>query len=202
MARGRFGSRGEVLRGRRDECAVLDGLLEEPGRDRAGCWSCGEKRGSGRRRCSGTRSGRRRICGCCARLGWRRRWSLRSRRCISCARRCSIASIGFPRPQRDALATTFGLSAGRCRIGSSSAWRCWVCCRRWPRSARSCAWSTMRSGWTGRLPRRWRLWPAGCWRSRWWCCSRRGSRARNSQVCRSWWSRVFGMPMRGRCWRR
>ena len=37
---------------------------------------------------------------------------MRSRRCSSCARRCSIGLIGLPAPQQDALGVAFGLRAG------------------------------------------------------------------------------------------
>ena len=40
------------------------------------------------------------------------RWSSRSPACISCARRCSTVSGICPSPQRDALSTAFGMSAG------------------------------------------------------------------------------------------
>ncbi len=46
---------------------------------------------------------------------------------------------GLPGPQRDALATTFGLSAGAVPDRSLSGWQCSVCCPRRPRSARFCA---------------------------------------------------------------
>ena len=47
-----------------------------------------------------------------ARWACSRRWSWRSPGCISCARRCWVASERLPAPQRDALQTAFGLSAG------------------------------------------------------------------------------------------
>jgi predicted ATPase len=42
----------------------------------------------------------------------------------------------LPGPQRDALATAFGLSAGPARTGSWSAWPCWACCPTRPGSGR------------------------------------------------------------------
>ena len=78
----------------------------------AACWCCVANQGSERRRCSSTRSRRRRISGWSARWGLSRRWSWRSRRCISCARRCSTGWIGFPARSARRSATTFGLSAG------------------------------------------------------------------------------------------
>ena len=53
---------------------------------------------------------------------------LPSRRCISCARRCSTWLDRLPGPQRDALATTFGLSEGaapdRLLRRPGGAWAC------------------------------------------------------------------------------
>ena len=47
-----FSDRGRTsLRGRADECAVLDGLVAASARARAGRWCCGARPGSGRRRC-------------------------------------------------------------------------------------------------------------------------------------------------------
>ena len=50
------------------------------------------------------------------------RWSSRSPDCMRCARLCSTGSGELPGPQRDALSTAFGLSAGPPRIASWSAW--------------------------------------------------------------------------------
>ena len=61
----------------------------------AAWWSCAVRWESARRRCSSTRSNWRRTSGCCGRWASSPRWSLRSRPCISCARRCTSSSIGF-----------------------------------------------------------------------------------------------------------
>ena len=79
----------------------------------------------------------------------------------------------LPSPQRDALSTAFGLSAGPAagslpgRLGRAE-----PAGRRRPRSSRSSASSTTRSGSTGCPCRRSRSWRDGCWRSGWDWCSR------------------------------
>ena len=74
---------------------------------------------------------------------------------------------GLPGPHRDALEVTFGLSEGsvpdRFFVGLAVS----ACCPRRPSSARLCAWSMTRNGWTRPPRRRWRSWRGGCWRSRW-----------------------------------
>ena len=67
---------------------------------------------SGRLRCSSGRHRRRSRCGSCGPSGSSGRWSSRSRRFNSCARRSSNRSERLPDPQRDALSVAFGLSAG------------------------------------------------------------------------------------------
>ena len=81
---------------------------------RAGCWWCAATRAWARPCCWITWPGGRRTPGAGWRARWAcsRRWSWRSRGCISCARRCWIISSGLPVPQQDALRTAFGLAAG------------------------------------------------------------------------------------------
>src|SRR5262249_25496180 len=82
------------------------------GRARAGYWWSAVSPGWARRRCWTTWPGTRRDAGWCAPPGCRRRWSSHSPGCTSCARRCWISSAGPRCPQREALRTAFGLSAG------------------------------------------------------------------------------------------
>ena len=65
----------------------------------------------------------------------------------------------LPGPQRGALRTAFGLSAG---AGSWLAWPCWACCPRRRENGRSCAWWMTSSGWTTPRRRRWGS-PLGGW---------------------------------------
>ena len=104
---------GPVLRGRRSECEALDRLVGE----RAG----GAEPGAGPARRGGRRqdgaagvpaSSARRAAASRARRASSPRWSSRSPGCTSCARRCWTALDRLPGPQRDALATAFGLSTG------------------------------------------------------------------------------------------
>ena len=72
--------------------------------------------------------------------------------------------------------------AGRRPIGSSSVWRCSGCCRRWPASSRSSAWSTTPSGSIGPRRRRSPSRRAGSWPSRWRWCSWCGSPATSTTL--------------------
>ena len=84
----------------------------------------------------------------------------------------------LPVPQRDALATAFGLGAvAPPPTASSSGWPCSACSPRSPRSSRWCASSTTPSGSTGRRPRPSPSSPADCSPSRWRWCSRCANRA-------------------------
>ena len=58
------------------------------------------------------RSRRPRTVGCSVLPASSRRWNSPSPRCTSCARRCSSRLDDLPEPQRDALRTAFGISAG------------------------------------------------------------------------------------------
>ena len=97
----------------------------------------------------------------------------------------------LPRPQRDALAVAFGLSAGRPRIRSWSGWRSSACCPRPPRSSRCCASSMTRSGSIARRRARWRSWLAACWQRRSRCCSPRARSTTRSPACRSFTSSLL-----------
>ena len=161
------GSAAEVplLRGRRDECAVLDGLLAEARAGRSGVLVLRGEAGIGKTALLKYAVDAASDAGCCARRGWSRRGSLRSRRWISCARRCSTRSIGCPvrsarrsdhvRLGAGAVPDRFFVGLAALSLLSEAAM-----------SARSCALSTMRSGWIERPRRRWCSWRAGCWRSR------------------------------------
>ena len=64
-----------------------------------------------------------------------------------------------------------GCALGRRPTGSSSAWQPSPCCQRRPRRARSCASSTMRSGWIKPRRKRSCSWRAGFSPSPWRCSS-------------------------------
>jgi hypothetical protein len=66
----------------------------------------------------------------------------------------------LPVPQRDALRTTFGMSAGPVPDRFWSAWPSWACCRRWLQPGRWCAWSMTNSGSIMPPHRSWRSWRA------------------------------------------
>jgi hypothetical protein len=97
-------------------CSVS--CLRPRAEDAVGRWSCAASRGLARRRCSSTRLTRRRTCGSCAPWGSSRRWSWPSPRCISCARRCSTASIGFPVLSATRSRPRSASAPARCRIAS------------------------------------------------------------------------------------
>jgi hypothetical protein len=71
----------------------------------------------------------------------------------------------LPAPQRDALATTFGLGAGvvpdRFFVGLAVL----SLLSEVARTGRLCAWSTTDTGWTEPPRRRWLSWHVDCWRS-------------------------------------
>src|SRR5258708_183163 len=72
------------------------------------------------------RPGRQRIPRWPGRRAWSRRWSCRSRRCISCAGRCWIAWTGCPARSVRLWGWRSTCLLGARRIGSWSAWRCWA----------------------------------------------------------------------------
>src|ERR1700761_8007779 len=76
-----------------------------------GRWWCAVRRAWARRRCW-TMWSTGLACGSSGRSGWSRRWSWRSRVCISCARRCSIAWSGFRLRSVTALGGRSGARGG------------------------------------------------------------------------------------------
>ena len=104
---------GLVLRGRRDECAAIDRVLEGVRAGHSGVLVLRGEPGVGKSALlEYALAGGVRAAAWPARPGSTPRWSSRSPACTSCARRCSTGSSGCPEPQRDALGTAFGLSAG------------------------------------------------------------------------------------------
>src|SRR5258706_418756 len=127
----------------------------------AACWSCVVSRVSGRPLCWGMRPTRLPISRWPALRVSSRRWSCRSRRCISCAGGCWIAWTGCRGRSARLWLWRSDCSLAARRIVSWSGWRCWACCPMWPPASRCWASSMMRSGWI--RPRRqcWRSSPAG-----------------------------------------
>jgi hypothetical protein len=139
MARGDSVPGRLMLRGRRDECAVLDGLLEDAHAGQSGVLVLRGDAGIGKTalldyaiesasdmlvvRASGVESE--------VELAFAALHQL----CAPLLHRLER----LPAPQRQALEVMFGLSDGPARTGSSLAWRCSGCCRGSPRSAQSCA---------------------------------------------------------------
>ena len=96
MAAGQSAPGGLMLRGRRDECAVLDRLLDGARAGRSGVLVLRGEAGVGKTALLDYAIGSASDLRVLRASGWSRRWSWRSRRCISCARRCSIALSAFP----------------------------------------------------------------------------------------------------------
>jgi hypothetical protein len=156
-----------MLRGRRDECAVLDRLLDDARAGSSGVLVlCGE---------AGV--GKTALLEYAVEAGS----DLRMLRAAGVESEMELAFAALhqlcaptldrlerlPGPQREALGTAFGFSAGavpdRFLVGLTVL----SLSRKRRRSCRCCAWSTMRNGWTAPRRKRWSSWRAGFWRSRW-----------------------------------
>ena len=101
-----------TLWGRSRERQGLDHLLEASVAARARCWSSAVRPGSARPRCCITALARPPAVGSLGSPAWSPSWSCRSRRCTSCARRCSADLAALPEPQQHALRVAFGLATG------------------------------------------------------------------------------------------
>ena len=102
-----------VLLGRASERRSSTGCWTTCAGARARRWSSGGKPGSARRRCCTTALGRPPAAGSPGSPAWSRSWSCRSRRCTSCASRCSAGLAALPEPQqRGAAGDAFGLATG------------------------------------------------------------------------------------------
>ena len=166
---------GTGLLGRAGECQALDRLVASARAGQSRVLVLRGEAGVGKTALLDYVGGRAGGCRVLARPASSRRWSSRSRACISSARRCSTAldaaagpaarraAHGVRPERRPGAGPLPGRSGGARPAG-----------RRWPRSGRWSASSTTRSGSTGCRRRRWRSSRAGCWRSR----SRWSSRSR------------------------
>jgi hypothetical protein len=96
MVVGRSGSGGLSLRGRRDECAVNDRLREGAQAGRSGMLVVVGEAGIGKTALVDYAIASASEMRVVRASGWSRRWSWHSQRCISCARRWSIALTDFP----------------------------------------------------------------------------------------------------------
>jgi hypothetical protein len=139
MAGGDSAPAGLVLRGRRDECAVLDALLDGARDGQSGVLVLRGEPGIGKTALveyaieSATDLTMLQAAGCEAEMELA--FAALHQLCAPLLDRLD----GLPGPQREALATTFGLSAGTVPDRSLLVWRCLVCCPRRRRSARFCA---------------------------------------------------------------
>ena len=102
-----------MLHGRTRNARRSTGCCRGEGAAAARCSSCAGRPASARARCCDyLADARGRLSRHRARRASSPRWSSPTAACTSSARRCSTTSTGCPSPQRDALATVFGLSAG------------------------------------------------------------------------------------------
>ena len=156
-----------MVRGRREECSVLDRLLERARAGQSGVVVLRGEAGVGKTAllgyAIGSSSGMRVLRAVGVEAEMELPFAALHQLCAPLLDRLD----GLPGPQSDALATTFGSSAGavpdRFFVGLAVLGLLSEAAEVRP----LCVWSMMRSGWTGRLRRRWRLWRGGCWRSRW-----------------------------------
>ena len=100
------------LLGRADECAVLDGLIDDIPRGQSRSLVLRGEAGIGKTALLKYLVESASDLTVRGRWGWSPRSSWPSPACVRCARRCSIGSVGLPTPQRHALEIAFGLSAG------------------------------------------------------------------------------------------
>jgi hypothetical protein len=99
------------LRGHRQQCGDLDGLLADVRAGRSRALVLHGEPGIGKTALLGYAADTAQDFQVARAEGSSRRWSCRSRRCISSAARCSAGWTGCP-PQRDALGVAFGLRFG------------------------------------------------------------------------------------------
>jgi AAA ATPase domain len=150
-----------MLRGRAVECGVLDGLLAEVRAGRSRVLVVGGEPGIGKTALLGY------AAGAAADFRVARAGGVESEMELPfaalqqlCGRMLGRAGA-LPGPQRDALGWRSGCVRAARRTGSWSAWRCWACCRRWPRAGRCCG--VPPAGWA--LAPRTPPGPGGCWNS-------------------------------------
>ena len=139
--------RDPVLLGRAAERRALDRLLRTSAISRSAVWSCAARPGVGKTAL--LRPLRPAGVGLPHRAGSpasSRRWSCRSRGCISCARRCSTGSTPCRSRSRRRCGVALGLAPAPRPTASWSRSRRSACSPRSRPSARCCASSTTRSG--------------------------------------------------------
>jgi hypothetical protein len=170
--------RAEVLHDRRVERGVLERLLAAVHGGQSGVLVVSGDPGIGKtalvESVIASASGFRVLAG---RWVWSQRWSLRSRRCSSCARRCWIAWTGF-RPRREMRSEwRSGCVRRTRRIGFGRVGGAEPCSRRRRRSSRLCAWLMTPSGLIGPRRKRSSSWRGGCRRT---VCSMRQGQIEDS----------------------
>jgi hypothetical protein len=119
-----------MLRGRRAECEVLDGLLEGVRAGRSGALIVRGEAGIGETALLDSAieqaSDLRIACAVGVESEIELAFAALHQLCVPMLERLER----LPCPQSGALPATFGLSWELCRIGSWSGWRYWACCRR------------------------------------------------------------------------
>ena len=116
---------GQVkLRGRRSECAVLDGMIAAVREGESRTLVVRGEAGVGKSALLDYLLERAADCRIVRAAGVESEMELAFASCISCARRCWIAWGGFPRRSVTRWRSRSGCVRGRRRIGSWSGWRC------------------------------------------------------------------------------
>jgi len=147
-----------MLRGRRHELAVMEGLLDAARAGRSGVLALLGQAGIGKTALLEGAIESASDFTLLSAVGVESEMQLASLPCISCARRYWTRSTGFPFRRAMLSRSHSGSRAGRRRIAFSSPLRPSALSRRRRRNGRCCASTTTRSGWTALGRRSWHSW--------------------------------------------